>query len=145
MPDADPQQVFRAHAGVCRLVWILTLEQRSSDWRQFRRATGKSLNFYTQASELTDLGAEIGFVKAFSQEALQRRLKDLGTAFGQFFKGLGGYPRPKRNGADDSFGFAGRGVRIERLNAVRGHIFLPKAGWGKFRITRPAFASTGYT
>ena len=66
MPDADPQQVFRAHAGVCRLVWILTLEQRSSDWRQFRRATGKSLNFYTQASELTDLGAEIGFVKAFS-------------------------------------------------------------------------------
>jgi len=69
-----------------------TQQQRSNHWRQFSRTTGKSLNFYTQASELTALRAEIGFVKAVSQDALQRTLKDPSTAFGRFFKGLGGYP-----------------------------------------------------
>ena len=136
-PDTGQEQVFRDHAGVCRLVWNLALQQRRNHWRQFRRTTGKPLNFYTQASELTALRAEVDFVKAVSQDALQRRLKDLDTAFGRFFKGQGGYPRPKRKGVDDSFGFAGRGVRVEKLNTKWSRIFLPKAGWVKFRMTRP--------
>lgn len=136
-PDLRQAQLFAAHAGVCRLVWNLALEQRSNHWRQFRRATGKTLSFYTQSRELTALRAEIGFVKEVSQDALQRTLKALDAAFGRFFKGHGGYPKPRRKSVHDRFGFAGRGIRVERLNAKWGRIFLPKAGWVKFRFTRP--------
>lgn len=76
-------------------------------------------------------------MKAVAQDAVQRTLKDLDTAFGRFFKGQAGYPRSKHRGVNDSFGFAGRGVSVELLNAKWGRIFLPKAGWVKFRVTRP--------
>ncbi len=63
-PSADQEQVFREHTGVCRLVWNLALEQRRNHWRQFRRGTSKSPNFNAQASDLTSLRTEVGFVKA---------------------------------------------------------------------------------
>lgn len=124
-------------AGVCRLVWNIALEQRRDHWRRYQARTGNNLNYVTQARELTALRAEFDFVRAVHVTPLQRTLKALDEAYRKAWKGQGGYPRHKKKGANDAFGFAGREVRIEKLNAKWSRIRLPKIGWVKFRSTRP--------
>ena len=136
-PTAEQERLFSQHAGVCRLVYNLALEQRRDWWRHYQRATGNNLNFVTQARQLTDLRREFDFIREVSQTAEQRALKALDTAFKNFFTGRGGFPRPRKKGVDDSFAFNGREVTIERLNAKWSCVKLPKMGWVKFRDTRP--------
>jgi len=136
-PTGEQHQTMLEFAGVCRLVWNLALDQRINHWRQYQRATGDNLNYVTQARQLKDLRAEFDFIRAVSQTAQQRTMKDLDTAFRRFFKGQGGFPKFKKAGVGGSFSFVGREVVIERLNAKWSRIRLPKIGWVKFRLTRP--------
>ena len=135
-PTGEQHQTMLEFAGVCRLVWNLCLDQRINHWRQYQRATGDNLNFVTQSRQLKDLRAEFDFIRAVSQTAQQRTMKDLQTAFERFFKGQGGFPKFKKAGTGDSFSFVGREVAIEKLNAKWSRIRLPKIGWVKFRDTR---------
>lgn len=135
-PTGDQAAQFEQFAGVCRLVWNLCLEQRMNHWRQYQRATGDNLNFVTQSRQLKDLRAEFDFMRAVSQSAQQRVMKDLDTAFQRFFKGLAGYPQFKRKGGGDAFSFPGREVAIERINHRWGRAKLPKIGWVKFCMSR---------
>lgn len=129
--------MFRQYAGVCRLIWNLALEQRRDHWRQFQRCTGDNLNHVTQARQLTALRAEFDFIRAVSQDAQGRVLADLDSAFKAFFKGISGYPRPRKKGRDERFSFAGRAVRVEAINAKWAQVFIPKIGLVKFRQSRP--------
>lgn len=124
-------------AGVCRLVWNLALEQRFNHWRNFQARTGNNLNYAMQARELTKLRAEVDFVRAVHVSPQQRTLKALDQAFQRAWKGLGGYPQFKRKGVNDAFSFAGREVRVEKVNRRWSRVRLPKIGWVKFRLTRP--------
>lgn len=90
----------------------------------------------TQARELTALRRETDFIRAVSQTSQQYALTALDDAYRRFFKGLGGYPQPKKKGVNDAFTFNGREVVVERLNARWGRVRLPKIGWVKFRMTR---------
>ncbi len=136
-PSHEQEQQFLKFAGVCRLVWNLALEQRQSWWRQYQASTGDNLNYVTQARQLKDLRAEFDFIREVSQTSEQRVLKDLDTAFRNFFAGRGGFPKMKRKGVNDAFSFCGREVIIQKLNAKWSKVRLPKIGWVKFRCTRP--------
>lgn len=136
-PTAEQERLFLQHAGVCRLVYNLALEQRRDWWRHYQKATGDNLNYVTQCRQLTELRREFGFIREVAQTAEQRVLKALDTAFKNFFARRGGFPRPRKKGVDDSFAFHGREVTIERLNAKWSCVELPKIGWVKFRDTRP--------
>lgn len=125
------------YAGVCRLIWNLALEQRRDHWRQYQRKTGNNLNHVTQARQLTELRAEFAFIKAVSQDAQNRCLANLDDAFKRFFKGLAGYPKPRKKGRDERFGFSGRAVMVRTISEKWGEIFLPKIGYVRFRSTRP--------
>jgi putative transposase len=122
---------------VCRLVYNLALEQRRDCYRQFERATGKRLNYVAQARELTALRAEFDWIAAVSQTCQQQLLRDLDTAFGNFFAGRAAYPKPRKKGERDSFRFQGRECDVRRLNAKWSYVRLPKIGLVKFRDTRP--------
>ncbi|MBB2199493.1 transposase [Gluconacetobacter sp. 1c LMG 22058] len=135
-PNALQEEAFLKFAGVCRLVWNLALEQRRDHWRNYRARTGDNLNYVTQARELTLLRRETDFIRAVSQTCQQYALKALDDAYRRFFKGLGGYPQPKKKGVNDGFTFNGREVVVERLNRRFGRVRLPKIGWIKFRMTR---------
>ena len=123
-------------AGVCRLVWNLALEQRRNHWRQFQRVTGNNLNYVTQARQLTALRAEYDFVRAVHVTPPQRALKALDEAYRRAWKGLCGYPQPKKKGAHDAFSHAGREITVERINRRWGRVRLPKIGWVRFRHSR---------
>ena len=135
-PTPEQAEKFGQVAGVCRLVWNLALEQRRSHWRNYQARTGNNLNYVTQARELTALRAEVDFIREGSQTAQQYTLKALDDAYRRAFKVLGGFPQPKKKGANDSFTFNSREVLVERLNHRWGRVRLPKIGWVKFRITR---------
>lgn len=135
-PTPEQAEKFGQIAGVCRLVWNLALEQRRSHWRNYQARTGNNLNYVTQARELTALRAEVDFIREGSQTAQQYTLKALDDAYRRAFKGLGGFPQPKKKGVSDAFTFNGREVLVERLNHRWGRVRLPKIGWVKFRMTR---------
>lgn len=128
-------------AGVCRLIWNLALEQRRDHWRRYQATTGDNLNYVTQARELTALRAEFDFVRAVHVTPQQRALKAVDEAYRRAWKGLGGYPKPKKKGANDAFSFAGREIAVETINRRWGHVRLPKIGWVRFRLTRPVEGS----
>jgi putative transposase len=135
-PTHEQADKFGQVAGVCRLVWNLALEQRRNHWRQYQAQTGNNLNYVTQARELTALRAEFDFIHEASQTAQQYTLKALDDAFRRAFKGLGGFPQPKKKGVNDAFTFNGRQVFVERLNRRWGRVRLPKIGWVKLRMPR---------
>ena len=135
-PTPYQAEKFGQVAGVCRLVWNLALEQRRNHWRNYQARTGNNLNYVTQARELTALRAEVDFIREGSQTAQQYALKALDNAYRRAFKGLGGFPKPKKKGVSDAFTFHGRNVTVERINHRWGRVRLPKIGWVKFRMTR---------
>ena len=128
-------------AGVCRLIWNIALEQRRDHWRRYQATTGNNLNYVTQARELTALRAEFDFVRAVHVTPQQRALKALDEAYRRAWKGLGGYPKPKKKGVDDAFSFAGREIAVEPINRRWGRVRLPRIGWVRFRLTRPVEGS----
>lgn len=134
---AEQESLFRQFAGACRVVYNLGLQQRENWFRQYRAAFGKSMGYVSQARELTALRAEFDWLAAISQTCQQQALRDLDSAYQNFFAGRGGYPKPRRKGVDDVFRFQGREVSVRRLNRKWSAVRLPKIGEVKFRDTRP--------
>lgn len=133
---AEQDAMLFQHAGVCRLVYNLALEQRRDHYRQFRASTGKHISFASQSVELTALRAEFDWIRVVTQTAQAQALRDLDQAYQNFFAGVAGYPTPRKKGVNDSFRFQGREVAFRRLNKSWGMVKLPKIGEVRFRWTR---------
>jgi putative transposase len=141
-PTPDQEHLMRQFAGVVRLVYNLALEQRRDWWRQYRRETGKQLNFAAQSKELTALRAAFNWIGAVHVTPQQQALRDLDKAYGNFFAGRAGYPSPRKKGVNDAFRFQGREVETRKLNGKWSAVRLPKIGWVKYRSTRPLGGKT---
>ena len=119
-----------------RLVYNLALEQRRDWYRQYRRATGKRLTYVGRARELTALRAAFDWIADVHVTPQQQALRDLETAYDNFFADRARYPRPRRKGVNEAFRFQGREIETRRLNRRWSAVRLPKIGWVKFRDTR---------
>ena len=112
--DQTEQQAlaFEQAAGVCRLIYNIALEQRSTWWRQYKANTGSTLNYVAQARMLKELRREFDFIKNVSQTSQTKTLEELDNAFQRFFVGSAQFPqfRQKRMGA--RFPFSGREIQI---------------------------------
>ncbi|MCW3783876.1 helix-turn-helix domain-containing protein, partial [Defluviimonas salinarum] len=100
-PTPAQEAAFLRIAGCCRLVYNLGLEQRRDFWRQHRATTGHSISWIGQKREITDLKAVAPFLAEVPVHCLQMALKDLDAAYGRFFDGAAGYPRPRKKGEND--------------------------------------------
>jgi putative transposase len=70
-----------------------------------------------------------------TKNAPQQAIKNLGTAFQRFFKGLSKYPKLKKKGKKDSFR-ADPGTDKNKPNAVKvdgNRVYLPAIGWVRMR------------
>lgn len=132
-PTAEQGMAFAQWAGACRFVYNLALEQRR-DWYR----PGRNFNFYQQKREVTELRAEIDWLRAVPVHALQMAVQAVDHAFQRFFTGLGSYPQPRKKGQRDSFTLPDPSyLGIKRLNKNRGAIKVPKVGWVKLVGYRP--------
>jgi putative transposase len=135
-PTAEQEATVRQFAGVCRLVYNLALECRTTFWREHIRNTGKPITMFSQCRELTQLRAEYDWIAAVPRVALEAALKDLDTAFKNFFEGRAEYPRPRRKGERDAFLVRGPELRTQRINTRWSRVWIPKLGWVKYRDSR---------
>lgn len=128
-PTPDQVSQMAQISGACRFVYNLALEQRREWYRPGRRFT-----FASQCRELTQLRAEVDWLRAAPIHPLQQALRDLERAYRNWWAGHGRAPRPRKKGAADSFRFPDPvSLKVERTGQSSGRIKLPKLGWVKVR------------
>src|SRR6516164_840791 len=124
-PTPDQVSQMTQISGACRFVYNLALEQRREWYRPGRRFT-----FASQCRELTQLRAEVDWLRAAPIHPLQQALRDLERAYRNWWAGHGRAPRPRKKGAADSFRFPDpASLKVERTGQSSGRIKLPKLGW----------------
>ena len=104
-PTPDQEASFVRISGCCRLVYNLGLEQRRDHWHRFRARTGAHISWYSQKREIKALKEAAPFFSEVPIHCLQQALAHLNTAYDRFFKGVSGYPKPRKRFAHDRFTF----------------------------------------
>jgi putative transposase len=131
-PSEAQASAFAQRAGVCRTVYNLALDQRRT-WGQQHR-----LSYNQQQGEITDLRADVDWIKAVPVHALQMTIRALDNAFQRLFTGLGEFPTPRKKFVNDSFTLPDPSyLGFKRLNKNRGAVRVPKVGWVKLVGYRP--------
>lgn len=136
-PTAEQEKQLWQTVGATRFVFNLALEQRRDWWRQYRAATGGSLNFASQGRQVTQLRREVDWLAAVAVAPLHQALRDLDRAFSAFFSGRARYPNFRSRGSHDRFRFQGTDTRFFKDSARWSSLQVPRVGRVKFRDTRP--------
>jgi putative transposase len=99
---------------------------------------GTAPNWVAQAGQLTAARAENEWLAAGSQMVQQQALRDFGLAMANFFAGTHRKPTWRRAGRDEGFRIvAVKPGHVRRLNRNAAQVWVPKAGWVRFRFSRP--------
>lgn len=128
-------QIAQIHrtVGCARFVYNHYLARR----KEVYDATKQTLGYNACSAELTGLKKELTWLKEVDKFALQNALKNLNTAYKNFFDGLSG-KRPrmgfpgfkKRHGPKQSYR---TNLTNNNIQLIENRLKLPKLGWVKFR------------
>jgi putative transposase len=136
LPTPAQETVLRDHCGHARYVWNLAVEQHSW-WHPGR--TGAP-GYLEQCRQLTQARAAHPWLAAGSQTVQQQALRDFAQAMTAFFDPANPAGRPswRKAGRDEGFRVVGRGRQwdVRRLSRKTGQVWVPKAGWVRFRWSR---------
>ena len=137
-PTPAQHAALRDHCGHARYVWNLAVEQHQH-WHPGRAGAPRYLE---QCRQLTAARAEYPWLAAGSQMVQQQALRDFDRALKAFFdpRNPAGPPSWRKAGRDEGFRIVGRRARqwdVRRLSRKIGEVWVPKAGWVRFRWSRP--------
>ena len=137
-PTPAQQAVLRDHCGHARYVWNLAVEQHAH-WRPGRASAP---GYLEQCQQLTAARAAQPWLAVGSQTVQQQALRDFTQARAVFFDrdNPAGRPSWRKAGWDEGFRITGRRGRqwdVRRLSRKTGEVWVPKAGWVRFRWCRP--------
>ena len=131
-PNAEQQTLIQKTFGCARYVYNYFLAQRIAEYK----TTGKSFTRFQQDKALTVLKQEIGWLREPDKCALQNSLKDLDTAYKNFFRsvksgGKTGFPRfkSKRNRRKSY-------KTNSNIAIFNSYVRLPKLGLVKCRVSK---------
>lgn len=99
------------------------------------RDNGVRVNATTLCKDLTTLRKEHDWLRDGATAVQQQAFRDLDRAMRNFFDKRAGFPVFKRKFVRD--GFYIRDLKVRKYSRRYGAVFVPKAGWVKFRLTRP--------
>src|SRR5450759_3426224 len=132
-PSAAQEVLLLGQCGHARYVWNLGLEQRLM-WRRWQ---GPTPGFNAQAAQLTEARAAEPWLAAGSQTVQQQALRDLDTAWQQFFAGTHRRPRWRKAGQHEGLRIVGpQALRVRQDNRARSSVLVPKIGWVWFKRSR---------
>jgi putative transposase len=141
LPSPAQEAILRDHCAQARYVWNLAVEQQSW-WRPSRAGVP---GYLAQCRQLTAARKEYGWLGAGCQMVQQQALRDFAQARANFFTGTHGKPSWRKAGRDEGFRIvAVKPGHVHRLNRKTGEVWVPKAGWVRFRWSRPVPASRSY-
>ena len=136
LPTPAQEAVLRDHCGHARYIWNLAVEQHSH-WHPGRR---NAPGYLEQCRQLTQARAEHPWLAAGSQTVQQQALRDFTQAMTAFFApgNPAGRPSWRKAGRDEGFRIVGRGGQwdVRRVSRKAGQVWVPKAGWVRFRWSR---------
>ena len=125
-PTEEQREVFRQYAGTRRYLWNNMLDERNKTYEY----TGSSPSMYKQKKRLTKLknnSEEHEWMKDIHSQVLQETVRDLDSAFEDFFNKSHGYPNFKsKKEIKQTFRFP-QGVKVDGRK-----VYLPKIGWIRF-------------
>jgi putative transposase len=128
-PNPAQEAAMSAWGSSLRFLWNWMLAQRSES---YKASEGRvKIGYIEQANQLPAMKRIFPWLAEVPSQALQQTLKDLDTAFGNFFAGRAAYPafKAKANGNP--------GLRWPQSVEINGRaIWLPKLGWVKVRFSR---------
>ena len=136
-PTPAQQVVLRGHCAHARYVWNLAVEQHQH-WQPGRKSPP---GYLEQCRQLTAARAEHSWLAAGSQTVQQQALRDFRQAIAAFFDPVNPAQRPtwRRAGRNEGFRIVGRRGRqwgVRRMSRHVGQVWVPKAGWVRFRWSR---------
>jgi putative transposase len=133
-PTAEQESALLRHCSDARYVWNLCVEQES--W--WRRDRGPMPGFAERCRQLTKVREEFPWLAEGSVIVQQQAVKDYGQAMARFFDGTARRPRWRRKGQDEGFRIVHvKPSDVRRLNRNCAQVRVPKAGWVRFRWSRP--------
>jgi putative transposase len=134
LPSSAQAAVLHSHCAHARFVWNLAVEQQSW-WRPGRKAAP---GLAEHCRQLTQARAEHDWLAAGSAVVQQQALRDFAQAMANFFRGAHRKPTWRKAGRDEGFRIVNFGPgQVRRRNRRWGEVFIPKAGWVRFRWSRP--------
>jgi len=132
---------MREHCAHARFVWNLAVEQHSW-WKRGRKSAP---GYLEQCRQLTAARRENDWLRAGSQTVQQQALRDFDRAMKNFFSGTHRRPTFRKAGRADGFRIvAVKPGHVRRLNRRAGEVWVPKAGWVRFRWSRAVPAAKSY-
>jgi putative transposase len=132
---------MREHCAHARFVWNLAVEQQSW-WKPGRKGAP---GYLEQCRQLTAARRENDWLRAGSQTVQQQALRDFGQARKNFFGGTHRRPTFRKAGRAEGFRIvAVKPGHVRRLNRGAGEVWVPKAGWVRFRWSRAVPAAKSY-
>ena len=97
-PNKEQEQILARYFGSVRFIYNYFLAQRKQQYSE----NGTSDNYYQQSKTLTNLKKqeEYSWLREINSQTLQFTLRNLETAYTNFFRGKAGFPRfkAKKNG-----------------------------------------------
>lgn len=117
-PTDDQKDQLQKYFGVSRLIYNLGLETKTVAYASNK----KSISKYNLIKQLPELKQEFDFIKDCPSQVLQHSLINLDTAYQNFFKGRGQFPKFKNKYSKQSITFP-QGFEISFKNNI---IKLPK-------------------
>src|SRR5580700_3231327 len=136
-PTPAQEAVLRDHSGHARYVWNLAVEQHAH-WHSGRPSAP---GYLEQCRQLTAARAACPWLAAGSQTVQQQALRDFTQARAAFADPDNPARRPtwRKAGRDEGFritGQRGRQWDVRRVSRNTGQVWVPKAGWVRFRWSR---------
>lgn len=119
------------HCDHARFVWNLALEQN-----EHARKLGQYADQFAWDRQLAE-ARQSSWLGEGASVVQKQALRDLRQAFQNWWSNPGHFRPPKwrTKGRNQGFRIVGLGVR--RLSRKWGEVRVPKAGWVRFRLSRP--------
>ena len=133
-PTEEQKVLLNKHFGSTRFIYNHFLNEKNNQYKE----TKKSDNYNKQAEKLTCLKNEERtlWLNEVNSQCLQQSLKNLETAFKNFFKKTSKYPKFKSKKSKNSF-------RVPQfIKVIDGRIFVPKFKEGIKLIEHRPFKGT---
>ena len=134
-PTKEQERQIHLTFGCCRYVWNHYLACRNAAYK----LDGHTMNYYECAKDMTSLKKELSWLKEVDATALQSSIRDLDTAYQNFFRRVKngekpGFPKFKsKKSRRQSYKSKCVGTNIK---IVSGFVQLPKLGLVKCRISK---------
>lgn len=97
-PTNTQKVLIKQTCGCCRKVYNTMLDRKISAYKE----DGRTISAIELINQLPQLKSELTYLKDVPSQSLQQAIRNLDTAYANFFR-KGGFPKFKKKGVKDSF------------------------------------------